>query len=106
MAEVLKLNEADFDAAIQSDKPILVDFWAEWCGPCRMIAPVLDQLASEMGDQVTIAKVNVEDNHSLAQRFGISSIPNLKVFKNGVEVDNIVGAVPKVRLQEALQKHI
>tara|TARA_B110000483_G_C18190412_1_gene540721 strand:+ start:2836 stop:3156 length:321 start_codon:yes stop_codon:yes gene_type:complete len=106
MSEVIKLNEAEFDAAIQSDKPVLVDFWAEWCGPCRMIAPVLDQLAAELGDKVTIAKVNVEDNQALAQRFGISSIPNLKVFKNGVEVDNIIGAAPKATLQAAVEKHI
>jgi thioredoxin 1 len=106
MAQVLNLNEADFDSAIQSDKPILVDFWAEWCNPCKMIAPILDQLADEMGEDVTIAKVNVEDNTALAQRFGISSIPNLKVFKNGVEIDNIIGAAPKARLKDTLEKHI
>lgn len=106
MSTVLKLNVESFDDAIKAAKPVLVDFWAEWCGPCRALSPVLDKLAAEMGEQVVVAKVNVDENPALAQRFGISSIPNMKIFKNGLEVDNIIGVSPLPMLKKALEKHL
>lgn len=106
MSAVVKLNVENFDATINSAQPVLVDFWAEWCGPCRMLSPVLDKLAAEYGDKAVIAKVNVDENPALAQRFGISSIPNLKIFKGGLEVDNIIGVSPLPTLKKALDKHL
>jgi thioredoxin 1 len=100
------LTEENFDEAINSGKVVLVDFWAEWCGPCRMVGPIVDKLAADYGDKAIIAKVNVDDHGSLAARFGIQSIPNLKVFKNGVEVGNIVGAAPEPTLRAAVDQHI
>ena len=83
--------------------PILVDAWAEWCGPCRMIAPVLDQLAAESGGRYKIAKLNVDENPGISQQFGIRSIPTMLIFKNGKLVDQIVGAVPKQVIAARLQ---
>ena len=103
---IVILDEDNFDEVINSDTPVLVDFWAEWCGPCRMIAPVLDELAEEYAGKVVIGKVNVDDSQDLASRFGIMSIPNLKVFKKGVEVENIIGATPKATLQAALERQL
>jgi thioredoxin 1 len=103
---VLHLNEQNFDEIIKSDKPVMVDFWAEWCGPCRMVGPILDQLAAELEDTAIIAKVNVDENPALASRFGITSIPNMKVFKAGLEVENIVGAAPKPTLRAAIDKQL
>ncbi len=103
---VIHLNEDTFDEAIQADKPVLVDFWAEWCGPCRMVGPVLDELAQDYGDKIVVSKVNVDENQDLAGRFGITSIPNIKIFKNGVEVENIVGATPKATLVTAIDRQL
>lgn len=103
---VIHLNGDSFDKVINSGTPVLVDFWAEWCGPCRMIAPILDELSTEYQGKAIVAKVDVEENPELASRFGIQSIPNLKIFKSGVEVGNIVGAVPKNTLKAALDKHV
>lgn len=103
---IIHLNVDSFDEAIAADKPVVVDFWAEWCGPCRMIAPVLDELAGDYEGKATVAKVNVDENQELAGRFGITSIPNIKIFKKGVEVENIVGATPKATLQAAIERHL
>jgi thioredoxin 1 len=100
------LTEENFDATINSGKAVLVDFWAEWCGPCKMIGPIVDELGKDYADQAIVAKVNVDDSPELAARFGITSIPNLKIFKNGVEVGNIVGAVPKATIKAAFDKHV
>ncbi len=85
---------------------VLVDFWAPWCGPCKMIAPVLEELDAELGDKVKIAKLDVDDNPQTASNFGVMSIPTLMVFKNGEVVDKVVGFQPKEALADVLQKHI
>ncbi|MFC1585573.1 thioredoxin [Fibrobacterota bacterium] len=104
--KVVHLDRNSFDSAIQSDLPVLVDFWAEWCGPCRMMGPVLEELAREYSGRAIIAKVNVDENGELAMKYQISAIPNLKIFYKGKEVQNIVGAVPKERLTAPLDKYV
>lgn len=88
---------------IDSGKPALLDFWAEWCGPCRMIAPIIEDLAKEYGDRVIIGKVNVDENDQITTQFGIRSIPTLLFFKNGQVVDKIIGAVPRAMIEEKLK---
>ncbi|MCC9655920.1 thioredoxin [Rhodopirellula halodulae] len=99
---VKEFNDDNFDSEVlQSDSPVLVDFWAPWCGPCRQIAPMIDELASE-NPGVKIGKVNIDDNPGAAQKFGINSIPTLLLFKNGEIADTFVGVRPKAALQDAL----
>ena len=88
-----ELNSSNFESlVIKSDKPVLVDFWAEWCGPCKMISPLIDKVASEVGDAAVVGKVDVDSNQDLAREYGIQSIPTLLFFKNGEIKDKIVGA--------------
>ncbi len=102
--KVKQLNDADFDTAIQSDQPTLVDFWAPWCGPCKAIGPVVEELAGEFAGKVSIAKMNVDDNPVIPGKFGIRAIPTLIVFKNGEVVDQVTGAVGKSQLVELINK--
>jgi thioredoxin 1 len=104
---ILILGEDDFDERITAlEGPILVDFWAAWCAPCKAIAPVLEQYAEEMAGRVHIAKIDIDANGDLANRFGIRSIPTLIVFKNGKVVDQLVGAVPKDQIRRMVEKHL
>lgn len=104
---IINTTDASFGQdVLQADKPVLVDFWAAWCGPCKAIAPVLEDLDAEYGDKFQIVKVNVDDNPETSARFGIRSIPTLFVFKNGEKVDTVVGSRPKSEFVELLNKHL
>ena len=97
------LTEQNFDETLaQAEGVLMVDFWAEWCGPCKAIAPVLEELAREAGGRLTLAKVNVDENHGLAARYGIRSIPTVLFVKDGKVLDQVVGAVPRAKLKEKL----
>ncbi len=106
MGKAIVLNDANFDATINSDKPVLVDFWAEWCGPCKMIGPVVEELAGDYEGKVVVGKLNVDENPDVTARFGIRSIPTLLVFKGGQIVDKQVGAVPKSVLAQKLEAQV
>ncbi len=104
-ADVLNIGDADFEREVlKSEHPVLVDFWATWCAPCRAIAPSVEELASQYKGKVKVAKINIDDNQDTPQQYGIRSIPTLLVFKGGKVVEQIVGAVPKARLEAAIQK--
>ena len=103
MSHPVVLSDSNFaQEVLQSDKPVLVDFWAEWCGPCKMIAPTINELASEYAGKAKIAQLDVASNNMTAGQVGIRSIPSLLIFKGGRVVDQIVGAVPKQRIKERL----
>ena len=105
MSKPVNITDDTFETEVlQSDKLVLVDFWATWCGPCKMIAPILEELAEEMSDQIKVTKMDVDVNKVVAGKFNIMSIPSLLFFKNGKMVDQIVGAVPKAQLLSRLDK--
>ncbi len=105
--QIVHLTDDSFDETIKNARgPVLVDFWAAWCGPCKIIAPYLDQIASEVQGKATIAKVNVDENGDLSARFGVRSIPTLVIFKDGRVVDQTIGALPKEQIRSWLAKHM
>jgi thioredoxin 1 len=107
MADVMELSDKEFESEVlKATEPVLVDFWAPWCGPCRMIAPLVDELARENAGSLKVAKVNVDNSPNVATQYGVTSIPTLIVFKNGEVVDRFLGIQPKHRLQEAIDQAV
>ena len=105
MADVQQITDASFDSdVLQADVPVLIDFWAPWCGPCKAIAPVVDELAKDYAGRLKVVKMNVDDNPNTPSRYGVRSIPNLLLFKGGQVKDQIVGAVPKAVLVKAVDQ--
>ena len=104
--EPIEVTEDSFAEEIEGAEGLaMVDFWAEWCGPCRMVSPIVEELAAEYSDRVKVGKVDVDENQRIAQRFNIRSIPSILFFKDGEHVDTVVGAVPKAQLEQKIEEH-
>jgi thioredoxin 1 len=104
---VRQVAEKDFEATVlKSDKPVLVDFWAPWCGPCRIIGPIVEDLAPSYEGRAVLSKINVDENPGIAQAYGVTSIPTLMIFKNGKVVDRAIGAIPRSELQKFIDRNL
>jgi thioredoxin 1 len=104
---LLEFSDANFEKEVlRSDTPVLVDFWAPWCGPCRMIAPVVEQIANDFAGRIKVGKLNTDDNGGISERYDIRSIPTLVLFKNGQVADRKIGALPKKELETLLNAHV
>ena len=107
MAKPITVTDSTFETlVVDAEKPVLVDFWAEWCGPCKMIAPVLEEIATDLDGKLTIGKLDVDENGSTAMAFGVMSIPTLLLYKGGKPVERIVGFQPKQQLVNKIQRHL
>ncbi len=106
MNKAIEITDTNFDDIIKTSQPVLIDFWAEWCGPCKMISPVVEELAQELDGIAVIGKINVDDNPVITSRFGIRSIPTLLIFQNGEVVDKQIGVIPKSILKTKVRNYI
>jgi thioredoxin 1 len=106
VSTLTQITDATFEQEIQSTTPVLVDFWAEWCGPCRMVAPVLEQIQAEQGEKLRIVKLNVDENPVVPQQFAVTGIPTMILFKEGKVLDRLVGFMPKPQLLGKLRPHL
>ena len=107
MSAAVQVTDASFKQdVLESEVPVLIDFWAPWCGPCRMVAPVVDEIAQQYDGQIKVVKLNTDENPNVASQYGIRSIPTLMIFKGGQRVDMVVGAVPKTTLANTLEKYL
>ena len=107
MENIVEGTDLNFDLEVlQSDTPVLVDFWAPWCGPCRMVAPVVEEIANEYLGKIKVVKLNTDENQNTAMAYGIRSIPTLGIFKDGQVVESVIGAVPKKHLEEKIKPHL
>lgn len=104
MATITEVNASTFDALLTEELPVLIDFWAPWCGPCRTLSPIVDEIADDLAGKIKVAKCNVDDNQDIAMQYGVMSIPTLVMLKGGKEAMRTVGAMPKARLMAELEK--